>query len=324
MTTLKPPVISVAPMMDWTDRHCRYFHRLLAPHVRLYTEMVTAQAIIHGDRDRLLGFHESEKPLALQLGGSDPDLLYKAVTLAKEYGYDEINLNCGCPSDRVQSGQFGACLMADPERVAECYDAMADASDVPVTIKCRTGIDDQDSYDFLAAFVGTVTEAGCRTFIIHARKAFLQGLSPKENRDVPPLDYNKPARIKKEFPLLEIHLNGGLRTMEQLQENAVIFDGLMIGREAYQNPWFVTEIERMFYDSAHTPDREEIALKMMRYARDMKAARDTPVKSVTRHMTGLFQGQKGARAWRRALSEEAHLPDADACVIEKALQKTRS
>lgn len=314
---------AVAPMMDWTDRHCRYFLRQLAPHALLYTEMVVSAAILHGDRRRLLDFDPAERPVALQLGGSDPRELAGAARIGAEYGYDEINLNCGCPSDRVQAGRFGACLMAEPELVADCVAAMREAVSVPVTVKTRIGIDQHDSYDFLRRFVETVAAAGCEVFIIHARKAWLKGLSPRENREIPPLRYEVPARLKREFPDLRIVLNGGIQTAEQVQRHLDNFDGVMIGREAYGNPWLLTEIERLLHGDAGLPaGREEAVARMRPYIRRQLAA-GANLHHITRHMLGLFQGVPGARRWRRLLSERAPRRDAGVEVLEEALGALR-
>ena len=294
---------SVAPMMDWTDRHCRYFHRQLSRQVLLYTEMVVADAVIHGDRDYLIGFDVAEHPVALQIGGSDPGKLAKASKVGAGYGYDEININIGCPSDRVQSGRFGACLMAEPELVAQCFTAMSEVVDVPVTVKCRLGIDDQNIDETLPRFIETVAAAGCTHFIIHARKAWLQGLSPKDNRSVPPLDYNKVRKIKAAFPGLEIILNGGLETIEQSLEETQPLDGFMMGRAAYHTPWELTQIDNAVYGADAFPhSREDIAVMMIEYAASREGD-DRSVKALTRHIMGLFAGQAGARLWRRTLSE---------------------
>ncbi len=306
-------------MLDWTDRHCRYFHRLLSPGVRLYTEMVTSSAIVHGHRDRLLAFDVAEHPLALQVGGSDPEELELAVRIAADYGYDEINLNCGCPSDRVQKGSFGACLMSCPSLVARCVEKMAAASAVPVSVKCRTGIDDQDSYEFLENFISEIRDAGCRHVIIHARKAWLKGLSPKENREIPPLEYGKARRIKENFPELRVVLNGGIVTLSQIRDLLPEFDGIMIGRAAYQNPYLLAEIEREIYGNVNVKSRKEAALAMIPYIERMQKENKTPVKSVTRHMLGLFHGQKKGKSWRRVLSTCVHDENADAKIIETAL-----
>lgn len=311
--------ISVAPMLDWTDRHCRVFLRRIAPHVTLYTEMVTTGAILHGDRDRHLAFDAAEHPLVLQLGGSDPAALAECARIGEGYGYDAINLNCGCPSDRVQNGAFGACLMNTPDRVADSVAAMIAAVKIPVTVKCRIGVDDCDDLPFLMNFVETVKAAGCETFIIHARKAWLKGLSPKENREVPPLRYDIAAAVKQAHPDLKIMLNGGITTLGQVEAARDTFDGVMIGREAYQNPYSLAEIEQRFFN--HTaPDRVEIARSMIPYIEQQGRDLGTPVKSITRHMLGLFQGQRGGKAWRRVLSTDAFKPDVVAAdLIEKAL-----
>ncbi|MGF1462658.1 MAG: tRNA dihydrouridine(20/20a) synthase DusA [Maricaulaceae bacterium] len=293
----------VAPMMDWTDRHCRAFHRTLSRRALLYTEMVTSAAVIHGPRDRLLGFDAGEHPVAVQLGGSDPGELAQAAKIAEDYGYAEINLNVGCPSDRVQSGRFGACLMREPELVAECVAAMAEAVSVPVTVKSRIGVDDQDPEASLFGFVEIVAATGVRTFIVHARKAWLKGLSPKENREIPPLDYDLVSRLKSARPELEIILNGGLKTHDQAQTESQGLDGVMFGRAAYQTPWGLAEVDpRWFGASAPCAQPEDAARAFRPYlARALEAG--TPLHAMTRHMLGLFQGRKGARAWRRTLSE---------------------
>lgn len=314
--------ISVAPMMDWTDRHCRYFHRLIAPSVLLYTEMVTTGALKFGDKDRFLRFDKTEHPVALQLGGCDPDDLAMSAKLGEEYGYDEININCGCPSDRVQSGSFGACLMKEPETVAAGVKAMQDAVSIPVTVKSRIGIDDSKDYDFLYDFIKCVSEDdGCQTFILHARKAWLKGLSPKENRDIPPLQYDIVERIKEAFPHLAIHVNGGVKTMNDTKEKLSKFDGVMIGREAYQNPWFLRSIEEEFYKTQNLLSEAEIIERMITYIEQQQKDYETPIKSITRHMTGMFHGCPGARTWRQILSTEVHQDGVTAHVLEKALEK---
>ena len=310
--------IAVAPMMDWTDRHCRYFMRLLSPGVQLYTEMVTAAAIRHGDADRLLRFDASEHPVAVQLGGSDPAEMAEAAMKAGQAGYDEININVGCPSDRVQSGQFGACLMANPALVAECYRAMQDACDVPVTIKSRIGIDDNDSYDYLRRFVDPLVAAGVQKFIVHARVAILEGLSPKENRNVPPLKYDYVYRLKAEYPDLEIVLNGGITTAEQVETALAEVDGVMIGRQAYHDPYFLAELESRFLSASGLPDRREIVRSMLPYV-ESQLAEGERLNRMTRHILGLFAGRPGARAWRRTLSENAHHFGAGSDVILQAL-----
>ncbi|HXV41208.1 MAG TPA: tRNA dihydrouridine(20/20a) synthase DusA [Steroidobacteraceae bacterium] len=312
--------LSVAPMMDWTDRHCRYFLRLFSPRVRLYTEMIVAKAILRGDRQRLLGFHAAEHPVGLQLGGSDPEELARAAAIGESFGYDEVNLNVGCPSDRVQSATFGACLMARPRLVADCVRAMREAVRVPVTVKCRTGIDDRDDWAFLREFIGGVEEAGCRTVIVHARKAILQGLSPKQNREVPPLDYARAWRVKLEFPALTVVVNGGLRTVPQVAEQLAHADGAMLGREAYHNPYLLSALHRAVFDPAfEMPDAGTIVRAMHDYAAAQLAA-GSPLRAVTRHMLGFFNGRAGARAWRRALSEGVARPGATPALLEAALR----
>jgi tRNA-dihydrouridine synthase A len=319
MTPAVGPLIAVAPMMDWTDRHCRYFLRLLNQDVRLYTEMLTAAALAHGgDGQRLLRFHPAEHPVALQLGGSDPAMMAAAAREGAATGYDEININVGCPSDRVQSGQFGACLMASPVKVSECVRAMRAATDVPVTVKTRIGIDDQDSYAFLAGFIETVAGGGCTTFIVHARKAILEGLSPKDNRQVPPLNYEHVYRLKREHPELAIVLNGGVTTTAQVLHHLEHVDGVMIGRQAYQDPWFLVELAHAVGGGHNARSRRAVVEEMRPYV-EQELASGTELKHITRHMLGLFKGQPGARAWRRHLSERAHQPGAGIEVIDRAL-----
>jgi tRNA-dihydrouridine synthase A len=309
-------------MLDWTDRHCRYLLRLISRQVLLYTEMVTTGAILQGDRERFLAHDDSEHPVALQLGGSDPLELAECAAIGADYGYDEINLNIGCPSDRVQSGRFGACLMAAPELVAECVAAMRKATSVPVTVKTRIGIDRMDSYESLAGFVRTVMTGGCETFIIHARKAFLQGLSPKENRSVPPLKYDYAYRIKQQFPQLEIVLNGGITGLDAAVDHLALVDGVMLGRAVYHDPFLLADVDRRFFDSTRAiPGREEIVRQMLPYIdRELKAG--TPLKHITRHMLGLFQGVPGARHWRRHLSMHAHRGGAGCETVLEALENT--
>lgn len=289
--------------MDWTDRHCRFFHRHLSRRVRLYTEMVVADAVIHGPRDRLLSFETLEHPVALQLGGSDPDKLREASTVGAAYGYDEINLNVGCPSDRVQSGRFGACLMAEAALVGDCFQALRDgAGDAVVTVKCRLGIDDQIEAETLPHFIETVANAGCETFIIHARKAWLQGLSPKENRTVPPIDYDLVTQMKLAFPKLAIMVNGQIETVAQGLEIADGLDGFMMGRAAYHDPWSLTQVDLVYGETATATDRQAVAEEMVRYLERVQNT-DPSAKALIRHMMGLFAGQPGARTWRRTLSE---------------------
>ncbi|MBL0389885.1 tRNA dihydrouridine(20/20a) synthase DusA [Ramlibacter monticola] len=296
--------MSVAPMMDWTDRHCRFFHRLLSQRSRLYTEMVTTGALLHGDVPRHLDFDPSEHPVALQLGGSEPADLARCAKLGEDWGYDEINLNCGCPSERVQRGAFGACLMAEPALVADCVKAMVDAVDVPVTVKHRIGIDKVESYEFVRDFVGTVAEAGCRVFIVHARNAWLKGLSPKENREIPPLRYELVHRLKRDFPQLVLALNGGLTRDEVVREQLDALDGAMIGREAYHHPWWLARWDALFYgEPASTLRREEVEEQMVRYMERELARHGTPWASIARHMMGLYNGLPGARRWRQVWSD---------------------
>ena len=308
--------------MDWTDRHCRYFLRLLSPSARLYTEMVTAAALIHGDAEKLLQFDVAEHPVALQLGGSDPGMMADAAAMGAKAGYDEININVGCPSDRVQSGAFGACLMSCPEVVADCVRAMQSVVDIPVTIKTRIGIDDFDSYDFLRDFICANVEAGCDTFVVHARKAILAGLSPKENRSVPSLDYERVYKLKREFSELAIILNGGITSINECRSHLEQVDGVMIGRQAYQSPWFLTELDQAFGSVAGyvVPERHEVIQRMAPYI-EREIASGAELKHIARHVLGLFAGQPGARAWRRYLSENAHLPGAGIEVLHAALEK---
>jgi tRNA-dihydrouridine synthase A len=305
-------------MMDWTDRHCRYFMRLLSPSVRLYTEMVTAAAVVHGDRRSLLRYDESEHPIAVQLGGSNVDWMTSAARYANECGFDEININIGCPSDRVQSGQFGACLMAQPGLVAECFSAMQDEVDVPVTVKTRIGIDDHDSYDFLRSFVDPLASAGCRKFIVHARIAILDGLSPKQNRSVPPLNYERVFRLKQDYPELDIVLNGGVQELSQIDALLERVDGVMIGRQAYHHPYLLAEIEKHLHPDRPLPERRRIVGRMLPYIEQELAEGERLIR-ITRHMLGLFAGQPGARAWRRYLSENAHREGAGTEVVVAAL-----
>lgn len=311
----------VAPMMDWTDRHCRYFHRLLSPHARLYTEMVTSPALIHGDRDRLLGFDQFEHPVALQLGGSEPGELAQAARIGEQFGYDEINLNVGCPSDRVQSGRFGACLMREPDLVGDCFAAMRDAVEIPVTIKCRLGVDEQDEHADLQRFVERVAESGCSIFVVHARKAWLKGLSPKENRDVPPLNYLRVHQLKHDFPQLTIIINGGIDTVAAVQTHLQHTDGVMLGRTAYHEPYRLAELDQALYQTP-LPDRQVLIGQMRPYI-EAHLASGGKLQHISRHLLGLFQGLPGARAWRRHLSENAHRADAGFTVIEEALRSSQ-
>jgi tRNA-dihydrouridine synthase A len=310
--------LSVAPMLDWTDRYCRYFLRLISKHVVLYTEMVTTGAILHGDRARFLDFDPAEHPLALQLGGSNPGELAECARLGNLWGYDEINLNVGCPSDRVQSGRFGACLMMTPNLVGDCVKAMRDRVTIDISIKHRIGVDDRDSYEALCDFVGTVSEAGCSTFIVHARKAWLQGLSPKENREVPPLSYPTVHRLKRDFPQLEVIINGGITNLDQVSDQLERVDGVMIGREAYHNPWILAEADHLIFGQPRSPlSRHQIVESLIPYV-EHELAKGMPINRITRHILGLFQSQPGARKWRRVLSEGSHLPGADSRLLRRA------
>ncbi|MEZ8503859.1 tRNA dihydrouridine(20/20a) synthase DusA [Vibrio splendidus] len=313
--------LSVAPMLDWTDRHCRYFHRLLSQQTLLYTEMITTGAILHGKGD-FLEYNKQEHPLALQLGGSNPVDLAACAKLAGERGYDEINLNVGCPSDRVQNGRFGACLMAEPELVADCVSAMKEVTDIPITVKTRIGIDDQDSYEFLTKFVSTVSEkGGCEQFTIHARKAWLSGLSPKENREIPPLDYDRAYQIKKDFSDLVIAVNGGVTTLEQTKEHLQHLDGVMIGREAYHSPFILAEVDQQIF-GLDTPikKRSQVVEEMYPYI-ERELSNGASLGHISRHMLGLFQSMPGARQWRRYISENAHKKGAGIEVMQTALAK---
>lgn len=311
---------SIAPMLDWTDRHYRYLARIMSTELLLYTEMVTTGAIIHGKGD-YLAYNREENPLALQLGGSNPQDLATCAKLAAERGYDEINLNVGCPSDRVQSGRFGACLMADPKLVAECVTAMKQVVDIPVTVKTRIGIDDQDSYEFLTEFVDTVSNVGCDTFIVHARKAWLQGLSPKQNREIPPLDYERVYRLKQDYPKLHISINGGVKTLDECREHLLHIDGVMVGREAYQNPYILAEVDQLLCGSNKSVlSRDAVLEKFIPYI-EKHLVDGGRLNHITRHMTGMFQGEPGSRAWRRYISENAHKQGAGIEVIEQARKK---
>ncbi|MBB1303712.1 tRNA dihydrouridine(20/20a) synthase DusA [Pseudoalteromonas sp. SR44-8] len=309
---------SVAPMLDWTDRHCRTFHRKMTKHAVLYTEMVTTGAILFGRGD-YLHFNTHENPVALQLGGSDPEALAKCAKLAAERGYDEVNLNVGCPSDRVQNGRFGACLMGEPQLVADCIVAMKAEVTIPVTVKTRIGIDEQDSYEFLCALIEASHKVGCDDFIIHARKAWLKGLSPKENREVPPLDYPRVYQLKKDYPQLDLSLNGGVNTIADSLVHLAHLDGVMIGREAYSNPFILSEVDEKIYgDTACTLSRHDVVRSMYGYIED-EMRQGANFWHIARHMLGIFQGQPGARGFRRHLSENGHGKQADLSVMDKAL-----
>ena len=328
--------LSVAPMMDWTDRHCRFFLRQFSPHTRLYTEMITAAALIHGKRERLLAFDPSEHPVALQLGGSEPEAMAECAAMGERHGYDEININVGCPSERVQSGAFGACLMREPDLVAECVAAMRARVSIPVTVKTRIGIEageggasralvyDERDYELLVAFVSRVAQAGCDTFMIHARKAVLKGLSPKDNREIPPLHYDVVRRLKGDFRELCITANGGVRTVAEVRALLTDLDGVMIGREAYHNPYLLAELERALYPEQdwQPPTRIEVVERLIPYAAEQLRNGHT-LHAITRHVLGLFAGQLGARSWRRYFSEAARRNDAGVEVLERVVQLMR-
>jgi tRNA-dihydrouridine synthase A len=312
--------LSVAPMMDRTDRHCRYFLRQISKRTLLYTEMVTSMAILHGDQDKLLGFDRAEHPISLQVGGDNPQDLAKCAQIAEDFGYDEINLNVGCPSSRVQNGNFGACLMLQPERVAACIAAMGNATKLPVTVKHRIGVDEVDSYEDLVKFVSIVAEAGCARFSVHARKAWLQGLSPKENREVPPLRYDLVHQLKRDFPQLSIEINGGFTTLEQAKTQLQSIDAVMIGRAIYDNPYLLASADNEIYgDDTPPPSRHQIVAAMLPYI-DVWISKGWRLNSITRHMLQLFHGQPGSRIWRRVITEQSVLPGAGVEVIEQALE----
>ncbi|MFD0725733.1 tRNA dihydrouridine(20/20a) synthase DusA [Lysobacter brunescens] len=318
--------LSVAPMMDWTDTHCRNFHRLLAPHARLYTEMVHANAVIHGTadekgREKLLGKDDSQHPVALQLGGSDPHLLAKAARIGADHGFDEINLNCGCPSDRVQAGRFGACLMREPTLVADCVAAMIEAApDTPITVKCRLGVDDDHEWDRFRAFVDAIADAGCNLFVVHARNAWLKGLSPKENREVPPLRYDWAYRLKRERPDLQVIVNGGIADAEEATAHLDYTDGAMLGRAAYHDPYLLHRLDIRWF-GGETRSRADLLRAWKPYV-EGQLARGVYLKHMARHILGLFHGERGGRAFRQILSEGAHRPGADWSLVEQALAAT--
>ncbi|MFM8340710.1 MAG: tRNA dihydrouridine(20/20a) synthase DusA [Methylomonas sp.] len=313
---------AVAPMLDWTDLHCRYFYRLMSQYAVLFTEMVTTGAILYGNQQRHLQFNQQEHPLVLQLGGSNPQDLALCAKIAEDYGYDEVNLNVGCPSDRVQNGRFGACLMAEPQLVADCVAAMRQVVSIPVTVKSRIGIDERDSYPELVNFISTVAAGGCESFIVHARKAWLSGLSPKQNREVPPLRYDVVFQLKQDFPQLEIIINGGITDLNTCQELLSQVDGVMLGREVYNNPYLLTEVDqRLFGQQRPSQTRQEVVLAMLPYVQE-QLAEGVRLNSITRHMLGLFHGVDGARAWRRHLSENANKAGADQQVLLHALEFT--
>ncbi|HEY0589506.1 MAG TPA: tRNA dihydrouridine(20/20a) synthase DusA, partial [Pseudoduganella sp.] len=315
------------PMMDWTDRHCRHFHRLISQYTWLYTEMVTTGALVYGDVERHLRFNEEEHPVALQLGGSDPKDLAISAKLGEKWGYDEINLNCGCPSPRVQKGAFGACLMTEPQLVRDCVKAMKDAVDIEVTVKHRIGIDHEESYDFVRDFVGTVAEAGCTTFVVHARNAILKGLSPKENREIPPLKYEYAYQLKKDFPQFEILINGGIKTLEEIDTHLQHVDGVMLGREAYHNPYLMAAFDQRYYGAtAESRSREQVLEAMMPYIEEQLAkegGKGLKINTITRHMLGLAQGLKGARQFRQTLSDAKKLAAGDPRILLEAYSHTK-
>jgi len=319
--------LSVAPMMDWSDRHCRMFHRHISKHTWLYTEMVTTGALVYGDVERHLRFNEEEHPVALQLGGSDPVDLATSAKLGEKWGYDEINLNCGCPSERVQKGAFGACLMAEPQLVADCVKAMRDAVSIDVTVKHRIGIDDEQSYDFVRDFVGKVAEAGCTTFIVHARNAILKGLSPKENREIPPLKYEYAYQLKRDFPDFEIIINGGIKTEAEIDEHLKHLDGVMLGREAYHNPYVMATFDQRYYGDSSAPKTREQVLEAMIPYIQAQLAQYGPLglklNSITRHMLGIMTGLPGARAFRQTLSDSKKLALGDAQLLLEAAARLR-
>ena len=319
--------LSVAPMMDWSDRHCRLFHRQISKHTWLYTEMVTTGALVYGDVERHLRFNEEEHPVALQLGGSDPADLATSARLGEKWGYDEINLNCGCPSERVQKGAFGACLMAEPQLVADCVKAMRDAVSIDVTVKHRIGIDDEQSYGFVRDFVGKVAEAGCTTFIVHARNAILKGLSPKENREIPPLKYEYAYQLKRDFPDFEIIINGGIKTEAEIDEHLQHVDGVMLGREAYHNPYVMATFDQRYYGDSSAPKTREQVLEAMIPYIQAQLAQYGPLglklNSITRHMLGIMTGLPGARAFRQTLSDSRKLAQGDAQLLLEAAARLR-
>lgn len=323
VTAANPWRLSVAPMMDWTDRHCRYFHRLLTRHTRLYTEMVTTGALIHGDVARHLDYNESEHPLALQLGGSEPEDLAHCAKLAQQWGYDEVNLNCGCPSERVQRGAFGACLMAEPHLVADGLKAMMDACSLPVTVKHRIGIDRTEHYGFVRDFIGTLANVGCKVFIVHARNAWLEGLSPKENREIPPLRYEVVYQLKKDFPDLTIVLNGGVKTSAEIEHHLTHVDGVMLGREAYHRPWWLSEWDSMFFgEASNARSQDEVEALLVDYMAK-RVASGEPWSRVARHMLGLRNGQPGSRRWRQVWSDhqlKTQTPQAVSALAREALR----
>jgi len=314
--------LSVAPMMEWTDRHYRYLVRLMTRHTRLYTEMVTTGALVHGDRERFLKHHQAEHPLALQLGGSDPQAMQQSAYWGEQAGYDEININVGCPSDRVQSGRFGVCLMREPKQVAHCVEAMRSTCSIPITVKCRIGVDEDDSYEFLTHFIDNVSAAGCTTFIIHARKAWLKGLSPKQNREIPELDYARVYQVKNDYPHLNIIINGGIQTLSEMQTHLQQVDGVMVGRQAYKHPQFLLHVDEQLFsdDSGADITMHSVINAYINYVDDNLIA-GVPLNSMTKHILNCFQGVPGAKCWRRYLSENSHKDNAGTEVIMDALKR---
>lgn len=318
---ISPWQLCIAPMMKWTDRYCRQFHRLLSPHARLYTEMLTSGAVVHGDRDHLLAFDSAQHPLALQLGGSEPAELAQAARIAQDYGYDEINLNVGCPSDRVQSGRFGACLMLEPQRVADCVGAMQAVVQVPVTVKCRLGVDEQSEDEALEDLLRPLLDIGLEVLTVHARKAWLKGLSPKDNRNVPPLNYARVYRLKRDYPGLTVIVNGGIGSVNEVLEHLSHVDGVMLGRAAYHQPWLLAELESALYGS-ELPDREDVLVRMRPWV-EAQLESGTPLKHIVRHMLGIYHGQSGGRRYRRCLAEGAHKSGADWALLQCAIDTAR-
>lgn len=312
---------TVAPMLDWTDRHCRYFHRLLTKQALLYTEMVTTGALLNGDVERHLRFNAFEQPVALQLGGSEPKEMAECARIAEDYGYAEVNINVGCPSERVQKGAFGACLMAEPHLIADCVAAMQAAVNMPVTVKNRIGIDEQQERDSLFNFVETVAQAGCQTFIVHARKAWLKGLSPKENREIPPLNYALVYELKQAFPQLEIIINGGITTLEQCQHHLQFVDGVMVGREAYHNPWLLAQVDSQLYAAPDSFNQRKAVIDAFIPYVEQQLSQGVTLAPMSKPILGLFQGIAGARYWRRYISENAFKSNADAKILLQAMQK---
>ncbi|MDW3094778.1 MAG: tRNA dihydrouridine(20/20a) synthase DusA [Gammaproteobacteria bacterium] len=313
--------LCIAPMMEWTDRHYRYLVRLMTQHTRLYTEMVTSGALIHGDRDRFLEFNACEHPIALQLGGSEPKDMAQSAKWGESVGYDEVNINVGCPSDRVQAGRFGVCLMREPRQVATCISAMREQVDIPITVKCRIGVDDDDSYEFLCEFVDSIIAVGCETLIVHARKAWLKGLNPKQNREIPELDYQRVYMLKNDYPALNVIINGGIDSIQQVKNHLQYVDGAMIGRQAYKHPEFLLKVDSEIYNQSSTQyaDMNEVILKYAEYVED-NIKNGTPLKSMTKHILNVYQGIPGAKLWRRYLSENMHKPGAGVDLIHQGLE----